>query len=88
MDADRDVVLPACRHIRGDILPARRQDHRVRLDAGAGKLAVRAQHLEGAVLDRRVAWAAFLRVNHEVRLKLPVFAVAELCKQAAGRFAG
>lgn len=87
LDAGRDAVLRACRHIRDDILPARRRDHWVRLDVGAGKWAVRAQHPAGAVLDRRVAWAAVLRENHEACLMLPVFAVAELCKQAAGRFA-
>jgi hypothetical protein len=85
-DADRDVALRVCRHIRDDILRARRRDRWGRLDADAGKSAVHAQHPAGAALGRRVAWAV-LRVNHEVRLMLPVFAVVELCKQAAGRFA-
>lgn len=85
-DVDRDVVLRVCRHMRGDILLVCRRGRWIRLDAGAGKLAVRAQRPAGAALGRRVAWDA-LRVNHEARLTPPVFAVVALCKQAAGRFA-
>lgn len=51
LDADHGVVLQVCRRIRDESLEAR-QDLTV---AGAGKLAVRAQHPADAVLDRRVA---------------------------------
>jgi len=60
LDADLDVVLPACPDM-ADAIP---EDHRglpVHLDEAAGKLAVREPRLADAVLARLApAWAACL----------------------------
>lgn len=82
-DADHDAVRRAGRRIRGAIPEARRGLKAV----GAGKSAVRAQHPAGAVPDHPALASGVRWGCREARLRPPVFAAAELCTQAADRFA-